>query len=166
MASTLPFRFTGSRIDHCNALSMVHATRLLIDYSWYKIDLHEVICNISIWKWHNSGLISIALIKKIHLLLIRSCIEFNVVIGCQGISSRNTKLHCVESATVYTITDASFFQPWSADSSNIKLSSRRFSASAPSLWNKLPALVSAAESVSSFKSHSKMHLYHQPFMWL
>ena len=82
--------------------------------------LAQVVCDIGVLKLHNSGLNSMALLKELHLLPIQSRSEFKVVNVLQVTSSCNTNQHCVKSATIYTISDASFFKPESTDSSGVK----------------------------------------------
>ena len=40
---------------------------------------------------------------------------------------------------------------------------RAFSSAAPRLWNKLPSDIKSADSLPSFKSHLKTHLFHEAY---
>ena len=107
------------------------------------------------------GLNSMALLKELHWLPIRIRIEFKVVTLCYKAYRLGTPSYLASSLQPYLpsrMLRSSNLDQLTVQASRIKLTSRRFSACAPSWWNKLPASLRAAEPVNVFKSHLKTHL--------
>ena len=163
IANTLACSIAGSRIDYCNALNIYGVSGKNIDrLQRLQNGLARVVCDIGVRKLHNSGLNSM-----LHWLPIRTRIEFNVVTLCYKLYRLGTPSYLASNLQPYLpfrMLRSSNLDQITVSASRIKLTSRNFSACAPSLWITLPASLRAAEIVSVFKSHLKTHLYRQSLM--
>ena len=153
--------------DYCNALLYGVSGKNIDRRQRLQNGLARVVCDIGVRKLHDSGLNSMALLKELHWLPIRTRIEFKVVTLCYKAYRLGTPSYLASSLQTYLpsrMLRSSNQDQLTVPASRIKLTSRRFSACAPSLWNKLLASLHAAETVNVFKSHLNTHLYRQSLM--
>ena len=133
IANTLACSIAGSRIDYCNALLYGVSGKNIDRLQRLQNGLARVVCDIGVRKLHDSGLNSMALLKELHWLPIRTRIEFKVMTLCYKAYRLGTPSYLGSSLQPYLLSRmlrSSNQDQLTVPASRIKLTSRRFSACA------------------------------------
>ena len=157
-AATLVSAFILSRLDYCNSLLSGCPRSLILRLQKVQNNAARLILRISKREHISPHLASL------HWLPIDSRIKYKLACICYNSLSTNYPPYLSDLLTVYT---ASRQLRSSSDNSVLRRPSvrtvsygqRSFAYSAPSAWNALPQQVRSSDSVSTFRSRTKTHLF-------
>ena len=161
MANAVACSIVGTRIDYCNSLLYDAADKHLEKLQRVQNKLARTVLNVGIRDHH-----TVDLLRELHWLPIRSRIVFKVATLCRRALS--------EGEPTYLASMVNYYQPTrtlrSADQSLLvepqsrtKTSARRFSCSAPKIWNSLPQTIRKADTPAAFRTQLKTFLFANAF---
>ena len=156
--ATLVSAFILSRLDYCNSLLSGCPRSLILRLQKVQNNAARLILRISKREHISPHLASL------HWLPIDSRIKYKLACICYNSLSTNSPPYLSDLLTVYT---ASHQLRSCSDNSVLRRPSvrtvsygqRSFAYSAPSAWNALPQQVRSSDSVSTFRSRTKTHLF-------
>ena len=145
-ATALANALVSSRIDHCNSL-LYSVPKLHIQKLCVQNALARVVTNTS----------ASQLLEQLHWLPVRSRVHFKI-----GLIVYKA-LHFEQPTSLKNLISVSSSPFNLRSTSSFKLNfGRAFSSFAPKVWNKLPALVRQAPSISVFRKKLKTHYFTHP----
>ena len=160
--ATLVCALVLSRLDYCNSLLFNCGENLLDKLQRVQNNAVRLIFRMS-YQSHISPYLN-----QLHWLPIRSRIQYKLSTICYKCISQTAPLylqdllsHKSHSKRTRSSSDTSALQEGPA-SSQKTFGDRSFSYAAPSVWNNLPLELRQADSLASFKSGLKTHLFGQP----
>ena len=143
IANTLVCSIAGSRIDYCNALLYGVSGKNIDRLQRLQNGLARVVCDIGVRKLHDSGLNSMALLKELHWLPIRTRIEFKIVTLCYKAYHLGTLSYLASSLQPHLpsrMLRSSNQDQLTVLASRIKLTSRRFFCLCPFFVEQTPGV--------------------------
>ena len=156
--ATLVSAFILSRIDYCNSLLSGCPRSLILRLQKVQINAARLILRISKREHISPHLASL------HWLPIDARIKYKLACICYNSMSTNSPPYLSDLLTVYTASpqlrscsdNAVLRRP---SVRTVSYGQRSFAYSAPSAWNALPQQVRSSDSVSTFRSRTKTHLF-------
>ena len=156
--ATLVSAFILSRLDYCNSLFSGCPRSLILRLQKVQNNAARLILRISKREHISPHLASL------HWLPIDSRIKYKLACICYNSLSTNSPPYLSDLLTVYTASrqlrscsDNSVLRRPSVRT--VSYGQRSFAYSAPSAWNALPQQVRSSDSVSTFRSRTKTHLF-------
>ena len=157
IANTIACSIMGSRVDYCNSLLYNAQNTALQKLQRVQNNFARSVCVVNRRQRPSEDLL-----YELHWLPVRKRINFKIA----TLTYRAIQLH----QPAYLSSLLSYYRPSrSLRSSNLGLltkptsrtafGARRFASAAPDVWNSLPQNVRSAESIASFKSRLKTHLF-------
>ena len=158
VANMIACAIVTSRIDYCNSLLQGVSEKNLNKLQRIQNRAARIVCGVGC----NRVVSSRDLLIDLHWLPVRQRIDYKISTLC----FKAYRLHQPPYLSAYTQT----YQPSRSLRSSTQellvvppyktvLGSRRFSVSAPKLWNSLPPAIRSADSFNNFKSALKTHLF-------
>jgi len=159
-ANTMACSIIGSRIDYCNALFSGMSGKNFAKLQRVQNNMARVVCNASRWDARSASLL-----QQLHWLPVRRRVDFKVATLCYKAYRMgqppylSSLVHQYVPSRTLRSSDAELLQDRRSRTVTVD---RRFSTTAPRLWNNLPLHVKTAETISTFKLHLKTHLFSSP----
>lgn len=155
IAKTIAVSIVGSRLDYCNALLFGATQSTTSKLQRVQNNLARVVCDVG-WRKSNTA----DLLHDLHWLPVRSRVTFKVATLCYQTYRNGQPAYLPLSLYIppRNLRSASLvrlFEP----PARLAIGERRFSYHAPRVWNSLPMTVRSADSLASFKTRLKTHLF-------
>ncbi|CAK6974641.1 uncharacterized protein LOC117442044 isoform X1 [Scomber scombrus] len=135
---------------------LVNSMCLVASYLWHR--LCDLLCH---RRSHRAS--PPPAIQQLHWLPIKSRIDFKILLLTCKILHNLAPSYLSELIHIYTpsrtLRSSSANQLFAPSANLTTMGSRAFSRSAPCLWNSLPPDICTSDSVSTFKSRLKTHLF-------
>ena len=157
VANTVACSIAGTRIDYCNGLFYGASEKYLEKLQRLHNKHARVMTNTGLRDYH-----SVDLLHELHWLPIRSWISFNVATLCRRALNNGLPTYLASKLIPYRPTrslrssDQDLLQE---PSCRTKTGARRFSCSAPTVWNSMPRTLLDVQTISAFKTRLKTCLF-------
>ena len=161
VANMVACGIVSTRMDYCNSLLYGAADKHLEKLQRTQNKLARTVLNVG-FRDHHTG----DLIPELHWLPIRSRIVFKVATLCRRALSDGEPTYLASMVNYYrptrtlrSVNQSILVEP----QSRTKTAARRFSCSAPKIWNSLPQTIRKADTPAAFKTQLKTFLFASVF---
>ena len=162
MANTVACSIVGTRIDYCNSLLYGVSEKYLDKLQHVQNKLARVVMNVGLRDHH-----TVDLLRELHWLPVRSRIIFKIAMLCHHVLQDSQPTYLAIKVDLYrpTRTLRSSDQDLLTEpASRSKTGARRFSCSAPKVWNSISHPIRTTASQTAFRTQLKTFLFADAFV--